>query len=124
MKRADIYGRAVQTECGEEGLHDYRRCGNDQPADNGKLPGIGVTAPDGETTANNANGAEDKPDEHDDSHRLARALGEAATGLSEDGDKVMSEENAFHVHAVLPREETHAAPGSERIGGARGGRLR
>ena len=52
---------------------------------------------DGESATNDTYGAEDEPEEHNNSQRLARALGEAAAAsLGEDG-KELFREKYFHV---------------------------
>ena len=79
-------GRAsgtAETERGEERLHDYGRTRNDESADDREFAGVGIAAADGETAADNADGAEDKSDEHDDAHCFACAFGETARSLSE-----------------------------------------
>ena len=59
--------------------------GDDKTTNDRELTRIGVTTPDGDAAADNADGAEDETDEHDDAHRFACAFGETARGLGEDG---------------------------------------
>ncbi len=91
LECADIHSRAVEAEGGEERLHDHRRPGDDEATDDGQLPGVGVAAANGEPSTDDTNGAEDEADEHDDSHRFARAFGETAGGLSKDGRELICE---------------------------------
>ena len=80
-------GRAsgtAETERGEERLHDYGRTRNDESADDRQLARVSVAATNREATTNDADGAEDETDEHDDAHCLACALRQTARCLSED----------------------------------------
>jgi hypothetical protein len=97
LKRADINGRAVESECGEERFHDHWRCGNNQPADDGQLAGVSVTPSDGESAPHDAYSAEDKSDEHYNPHRFARALREPTAGSLSQDWKELFRENYFHV---------------------------
>ena len=70
-----------------------------------------IAAPDGEAAADNANGAEDKSDEHDDAHRFARAFGKAARSLGEDRREAHGNEKWWNVHAdVLANAPRTGAP--------------
>ena len=90
-----VHRRPVKTERGEERFHDHRRAGDDEAADDRQLAGIGITASDRETAADDTDRAEDKPDEHHDTHRFAGAFGETAS-LREQRKEVIGEK-CFHV---------------------------
>jgi hypothetical protein len=97
LEGANVDSRTVDAERGEERFHNDWRASDDQAADDRQLASISVAPANGEAAADHANRAKDKTDQHDDAHRLARALGEAATGsLSEDG-KELFREKCFHV---------------------------
>lgn len=124
LEGANVDSRAVDAERGEERFHDDWRASDDQAADDRQLASISVAAANGEAAADHANGAEDKPNQHDDAHRFARALGEAAAGsLSEDGKELFCEK-CFHVVTFLPHHCAHAAPTRERPCDACAGILR
>ena len=73
------------------------RASDDEAADDRQFAGVRVTPSDGESATDDAYRAEDEPDEHDDAHRFACALGEpAAASLGEDG-KELFREKCFHV---------------------------
>ena len=105
MERAHVHGGTVEAERGEERFHDNRRARDDEPADDRQLAGIGITAPDGETSTDHADGAEDEPDEHDDAHCFARAFSETAGGLSEDGSELVCETSSDFIRRLFYRSE-------------------
>ena len=112
LKCANVNGRAVDAEGSEERLHDDRRARNNEAADDRQFTSIGVAAPDGETAANDADRTEDEADEHDNAHRFACALRQAASGLGEYGSEL---KKCFHVamfyraiaSTLLQRESDH-----------------
>jgi hypothetical protein len=92
LERAEIHGRTAETEGRKERLHDDRCAGDDKTTDDRKFSGVGVPAPDGKPATDNANGAEDEADEHDDPHRFAGPFGKPTGGLREDGHRAQREE--------------------------------
>ena len=96
MKGADIHGGTAEAKGGKERFHDYRGAGDDETADDGKLPSVGVTAPNGEAAADDADSPEDEAEEHYDTHRAARALGEPSGGLGEDRNELWKKKYSFH----------------------------
>ena len=69
LEAPHINGGTADAESGEQRFHDDGRTRDDESADDGKLPGVGVAAPDGEAAADDAERSEEKPDEHHDAQR-------------------------------------------------------
>ena len=69
LEGSHVHRGTADAEGGEQRLHDDGRARDNKSADDRKFSSVGVTAPDGEAAANDANCSEDESDEHHDAQR-------------------------------------------------------
>src|ERR1017187_140865 len=87
LERAHVNGGSADAERDEQCLHDHGRTGDDEAADDGEFPGIGVATADRKAATNDTDCSEEEPNEHDDAQCATRALreGGAAASLRQNG---------------------------------------